>query len=223
MMRLGVIGPAEGQFFMIFVAFLTAVFGTEFWNDYVLLPSPISSSSSSSSILSSLFSNGVKYNQLLVNFGLFGATLATVENIVYVVRHWRKNSIDPRPGLYSLSALIMYLTFSSLWLNLTYSNFYSTYPLLYFGVIALIICNLITRLIICSVTRSPFSPLQSCFLPCPIILFNSYLSHPLFDEVLLTSAVLAFEFLLYTHYIVSVVNEMCQELGIRAFVLTKKK
>jgi len=205
-MRFGIIGPSEAHFFIILLCFISAFQGEEF-------------------MFLEVFGYHLQY--LIISLAFVSGMFSVCEIVMNVINHWKSLNISPVRGILSYSNYVCYLIFAYMWVSLSHSSLFLHSPIWVLGALSLIFANISTRLIVASVTKTQNHPLQASLWPCPLVLFNTASrlqgnSSPLIDELLAAQLLILYEFILYSHYVISVIQEMCSTLGIQAFTITSK-
>jgi len=203
--RFGLIGVTEGQFLIMFVALLPAIFGSDFW-------------------AFSIFGLPLYCVPLIV--ACFAVPYTVVDSYAHASAHWKKEKIDPSEGQASFFLFLFFMGLATTWIYFSTASIYLTHCVLTLSTIGLVFCYLVTRLIVCSVTRTHYSHFHKILFPFPFVVLNAAFKHfygiQVMPELLVLYAYFLFAVVLYCHYVHSVITEITTFLGIECFRIVPK-
>jgi len=124
-----------------------------------------------------------------------------------------------------LLQMLLLLVFAVVFLALPHSPFWITsfdFRIFIFT-IGMIFCFIVTQLIVCHVTDMHFPKFQPILIPLPFLLLNSLLKlwipHLVLCETLLMKSYLAVVTVAYFHFVITVIREICDALGISCLTI----
>jgi len=198
-MRFGVLGVTEAQFMIMLTLLANAIFGTQFWWAPIF---------------------GVRFNVIFLFLSACGVASVVFESFSVVKSYWRKEGIDPTIGLLQLAQFWLYLLLSGLWIVLSFESVFKSHHLAMFLTIGVTFSYLTTSLIVCSLTRQPYPLFTPILYPLPIALLNAISGGAFINEVHLAYCYMTYVFVVYGHYVVSVIDEICSFLNIKCFTIS---
>jgi ethanolaminephosphotransferase len=215
-MRFGWVGVSEGQLLVMLLLLFSGILGPEVWLTEMVPNSDIS------------YLQGFLIRDGMLLFG----TLATInhvrESIISVYHYYKgpgKNQ-DKTDCIVQFLQYTSYMTLSTLYVFAP-SDYYATHPRTVMLTIGGLFGYQLARVIIAHVTHQ-FLGWFYIVLLYPFVALNEWLIYtplgrPLIDQTYLAPAYLVLLFLVYAHFVVSVINEICTYLKIRCFVIPAPK
>uniref|UniRef100_A0A6A7G5F1 Cdp-alcohol phosphatidyltransferase n=1 Tax=Hirondellea gigas TaxID=1518452 RepID=A0A6A7G5F1_9CRUS len=210
-MRFGVIGVTEGQLIIVALLLGSSIFGPEIYSTTIIF--------------------GYELRYLLFSTSVVSVFYAVIESIISVTKFCRENNVSGEEVVRKMFQYVLFSALGALWALTPNTNFFVNNIRVIMLGIGLTFSHLASRLIISHVTRSEFQRFPLILYPLPFLVVNSHLptlhsyfpsilagfDAPLVDEAFAAQIFLAFVVCVLLHYSISVVNEICTCLKIRAF------
>ena len=209
MMHFGVFSVTETQLMAIGVLIATGVFRCDFWN-YDIIPGLIDA-------------KAIVYTILLF-FGfytMYGEYLAVDE-------YYKKNKNKQDPGKwYEIGHMLLFVSGFVCW-NLV--GVFEDYPWSYIWICAFVFCGIIHRLIVADVAHMKTDKYYMLLLPLFLMIFGSIgecimgisKSKSFMNSAIMVYGIFGYVLIFWSAYVLKVIDEICDTLDIRLFVITNK-
>nr|CCA20429.1 CDPalcohol phosphatidyltransferase putative [Albugo laibachii Nc14] len=217
----GVIGVTEGQFLLIGVHLIAAVFGSELYAQPIFQSQKLGSVTFATALLVALVASNV---------------LLVLGNIAHVLQNAQQipsdelghKQVSKLLACIQLIPVALVTILSWLWISGPNEAQYREFPLLFLGPIGILYVLLSTRMIVSHMCKIPFSSQLLVLLPAILVTLSGYAaqwsgSEEWIHPMMATISFGAFMLAIYMHYVYHVVMEICNHLGIQAFKIKARK
>eukprot|EP01083_Nonionella_stella_P012496 35462_1 len=207
MMHFGVFSVTEGQLMAVGVGIVTGMFGNDIWRVQVF---------------------GVDCRHLIT-----GVLLVIVMYYVYdsyrAVQKYYKETNKEDPGqVYELLHMVLFLIGFMCW---NVCDVLRDYPWTYVWIAGLVFCGIIHRLIVADVTHMKTTKYYSLLNPLWIMIFGSLYEFVLgvkkaqsvMNSPYMVYGILVYVLVFWMAYVLKVIDEICETLDIRLFVINPPK
>jgi len=213
-------GPDEGIFLVCVVHIFTAFVGNNFW---------IRNFKETTGITLSFLPKTLKMNQALLYITIFACLITYITNF-YNTALAIKISDIPKV-IKRLGAHIILESLALIWYFTSPTNIFYKEPYFCYCMWAMLAAILVGELIVCHVTHREFNVFQIAIIPLLVAVINANWSnfigsstkYPLFDEVLMIRVLLAITVLLYFHWSLNIIRQICDFLNIHCLSIPNRK
>lgn len=218
-MRFGLIGVSEGQLTIVLLLAISGIFGPNVWLQTLNLP----------------FFGPTEYRYCATYLALSGLVYQATSSIYYAYDYWQEHKKeDAQSGgklkkwyKNALKIFLFYCFFvivAVAWTNAP-STFFAEHPRLLFIIVGQLFGYQVSRLIISRVTAEPwpFTFIGTMMIPYVLLTANSWLSEPLVPEYETAMVYAAVILVLYLHFVVEIVQQICLFLNIKCFSIPPPK
>ena len=226
-MRFGVIGITEGQLFICALLAITGYIGVDAWNTRVELPKFLADYAPS--VLKPSLSEPMEYKFILIALGTVGVMYQVISSAMSVWEYHTLHAEERRTAKIYMKAKRMYahfILFMSAGMAWVWapSRFFEEHSRIVLLTIGILFGYQVSRLIISRVTKDPypFAFLNMVFLPYGLLILNCWIGEPL-PTYPLSIAYLCLIFLVYAHFAVTTINQICSFLKINCFSIPYPK
>lgn len=208
MMRFGLLGVTEGQFLVMSILLSTGIFGPSVW-------------------LTNVY-NGIQARHILMFLGSIGGIYQTITSTYHIYEFVRDGKITAMQAFYPATQYLITVILSTSYALSPYSSLFDQHPYVVLLIVGCIFGYQITRLIIFHVAGESYVQFFYILLPLPLLTFNAYSTvlldskQQLFNETYAAYAYLTVLVTVYSHYLYSVVEQICSYLNINCFSIVPK-
>jgi len=214
---LGIVnGPTEGLQLISLFYLAAYFFGGQIFLQQYQLPFPIAGYET------------VQLNHLILSLYVFVSVVTLYFNIKSVRDAIHRRHSQSATVVSSLLGLLSYglmALFTTIWF--VYSDVMTNYPFLFFLGVALCMGELTSRLILAHVTLEPFATVQRPHLLLGAVALNTlsglWLGAPIVPEFWSAVLLLGGSLVLFSHYVLSVIHQICTFLDIYCLRINKPK
>ena len=136
----------------------------------------------------------------------------------------KRQSLLKGPLITLLPFIALHVT-SLLWIHHSPSDLFTRHPRLFLLSSGFLFCNLVCKLMLAHITAQPYKPLRTVLLPLLAVVGFVMLVRPAagWVEDVLLYVLLVLHFVFWLHFVVGVIDEITEVLGIYAFSITKRR
>jgi ethanolaminephosphotransferase len=212
-------GVTEGQLSLVMIHIMTAIIGPGLWA--IKLPF-IPFTTTDALVVLLVASNVVLAYSNITN--VLNAPADAIPRAELGNKH-----VSKPLAVSQLIPIAILLVLGSLWVAGPNAHDYASYPVVFLFAIGIGYVLFSTRMITSHMCKIPFSPQLRVIIPFGLVVFNSYgpvfglIAAPIIRPMLASSLYVLFIVFVYLHFVMHVVNDICDYLNIYLFKIVKKQ
>ena len=205
-------GPTDGVFLCIVFCFIAGI-SPHFWTNTF---------ETNFSLLGYTPIGKLQTHWFVIGGGWLAVAATAFGNMREVSK--RESLLKPNSPLITLAPFVALWVASLLWILYSPSALFTRHPRLFLLSSGFLFCNLVCKLMLAHTTAHPYKPLRLVVLPLLCAVGFVLVVRPAgwVEDVLLYGLLVA-HFLFWLHFVVVVIGEITEILGIYAFSITKRR